>query len=170
MNTNVDEDVALEALKDDIAHLLDQKFGSSDLFELDHMLIEMLVYHDMHELLQKPNILHVLNKINKHTTNSKKIIKKLSNLNAQVEGMRCIHLVAVHDNPEELFTTLTSLAFLNEVQIAQLRELVQYYTLTLQVIDDPHDVSTFDMDTGAMLRCLSRDVISVYLDDLYASQ
>jgi hypothetical protein len=170
MTTNVDEDSALESLKDDITHLLDQKFDSSNLFELDDMLIGMLVYHDIRELLRKPGLQLVLDKISERATDSEVMVKELSDLNVQVEGMRCVHLVAVHDNPEEMFTSLTSMAFLNEAQTAQLRELVQHYMLSLQVIDDPDDVSTFDMDTSAMLRCLSSEVISAYLDDLYASQ
>ena len=167
-NTFVEQ--GLNALKDDIAHLLDQKFGSSELFDLDEMLSRMLVYYDMHELLSKPSLLLVLNKIIESDTDSETMVKELSYLNSQIEGMRCIHLVAVDDNPEAMFTTLTSLAFLSEAQSAQLREPVQSYMQALQMIDDPDDVSTFDMDADAMLRCLSSAVISAYLDDLYASQ
>ena len=57
MTTNVDEVAALIVLKDNILQRLDQKFGSSDLFDLDEMLSSMLVYHDMHELLRKPGVL-----------------------------------------------------------------------------------------------------------------
>ena len=55
--------------------------------------------------------------------------------------MRCIHLIAVHENPEAMFATLTSLAFLNEAQTAQLDDLVEGYRDALQVVDDPDDVS-----------------------------
>ena len=170
MTTNVDEVAALVVLKDNILQRLDQKFGSSDLFDLDEMLSSMLVYHDMHELLRKPGVLLVLDKIIERAADSESMVEELSDLNSQIEGMRCIHLIAVHENPEAMFATLTSLAFLNEAQTAQLDDLVEGYRDALQVVDDPDDVSVLDMDTSALLRCLNSEVISAYLEDLNASQ
>jgi hypothetical protein len=170
MATFADTGDAFETLQADILQRLEQKFGASDLFDLDDILFSMLVYRDTRELLGKPGIQLVLNNISENVTNEKIVAENLSALNDQVEAMRSLHLVASAEDPQAIFNELATAALLDEAQTAQLLAPVQGYMSALQKIADPADVRVFDFGTEAMLRCLSSDVITAYLDDFYASK
>jgi hypothetical protein len=160
------------SMEETIDRLVRERFGpNEEPLDEETFIEEIFYYHDVRQVLTAQDLVEKLRSVSSSAEDSSQLVERLSTLNQQVEGLRTILMAAQSDkSPDEAAAALSRSAFLTELDAARLKVIIQLYSDIIENIDDPDDIDYADIDEAALFRCITEELITQYLDDLYKSR
>jgi len=154
-----------------IDRLVQERFGPDEQpLDEETFIEDIICYHDVRQVLTAQDLVEKLRDMSHSAQDSSDLAERLSTLNQQVEGLRMILMAAQSDDSSDAAAILASSAFLQELDAARLKVIVQLYSDILEDVDDPDDIDYVDVDETVLFRCVTEELLTQYLDDLYRSR
>jgi hypothetical protein len=160
-----------DTLNQELVLLMGHRFDTKgDIFDIKKLLNNILNYHDIKQVLKTTNIKSLIEETISSESDPSKLSNNISNLNKKVEGLRAINDIAVKigKNRVEKINEIAYENFLEEPEISQLKELVTLYANGLE--KSKHPIEIVEINSETVLRCLTEEIIIIYLNKLHASR